>query len=156
MVFAGFLKHIKSWSRYQDLGFADVDTKSLSFHVSLLGDQLILEFLQRFRDDDLVNCIPAVSGTSCTELLGEGFQDRDEQMGAHTRALVNTHFHTELFSQIATNTRSASGFFFINALCEPHQPLLNTKLAENPLDDGSGYMMKCLSQIDKGHVELFL
>ena len=47
-----------------------------------------------------VVCIQVSPGASCLKLLGEGFQNRDEQ-----------YFHTELFIQIATNTHSASGIF---------------------------------------------
>ena len=65
---------------------------------------------------------------------------------------MNAHFHTKFFTQVATNTYSVSGVF-IHALYEPHQSLINTELAKSPPDDKSGYMIKCLFQIDKGHVQ---
>ena len=40
-VFVRLLKHIEPRPRYQDLGFAHVDPKSLSFHVGLPEDQLL-------------------------------------------------------------------------------------------------------------------
>ena len=42
---------------------------------------------------------------------------------------------------------------FTHALYEPHQPLLNAKLAKSPPHDMSGYAIKCLFQINKGHVQ---
>ena len=40
--FARLLKHMEPWPKYQDLGFAHVDPESLSFHVCLPDDQLLL------------------------------------------------------------------------------------------------------------------
>ena len=46
--------------------FAHVDPKSFSFYVGLSEDQLLLQFLQPFSDDDQVICIQAFAGTpSC-------------------------------------------------------------------------------------------
>ena len=75
--FFGLLKHIDPWPRYQDFCFVHVDPKSLSSHVSLLEDQLLLRFLQRFRDDDQVICIQVFPGTFCWKILGKGFQNHD-------------------------------------------------------------------------------
>ena len=77
--FAGLLKHIKFQSRYQDLGIAHVDPKSLFFHAWLPKDQLLLQFLQPFSDDNQVTSIQVFWGTSCKKLLGEGFRDHGEQ-----------------------------------------------------------------------------
>ena len=72
------------------------------------------------------------------------------------QALINTHFQTENLTQVAINTHSASGIF-IHGLHEPHQPLLNAKLAKSLPDDTSGYMMKCFFfQINKCHVQCFV
>ena len=78
-IFAGHLKHIKPQSRYLELGFAHVDLKSHSFHVSLPEDQLLLQFLQWFCDDDQVICIQVSPGTACTtHPLGECFQNHEQ------------------------------------------------------------------------------
>ena len=55
-------KHIKSLTRYQDLGLAQVDPKSLSFHVDVINDQLILQFLQWLIYDGQVICIKCFQG----------------------------------------------------------------------------------------------
>ena len=65
---------------------------------------------------------------------------------------MNAHFHTELFTQVATYPYSASGVF-IHAPNERHQPLLNAALAKSPPDAPFGYMIECFFQIDKGHVQ---
>ena len=52
--FARLWKHIEPQRLYPDLGFADVHLKSLSFHVGLPEDQLLLQLLQRFSDDDQI------------------------------------------------------------------------------------------------------
>ena len=78
-VIVGLLNHIESRPRYQRLGFVHVDPKFLSFHVSPPEDQLLLQFLQRFRDDDQVISIQVSPWTFRMELLGEGIQNRDEQ-----------------------------------------------------------------------------
>ena len=78
VLFTRHLKNIEAQPRYQDLGFVDVDPRSLSFHIGLWEDQLLLQFLQRLNDDDLVICIQVFPGTSCTKLLGKGFQSRDQ------------------------------------------------------------------------------
>ena len=109
VVFAGLLKHVRFRPRYQDLGFVHIDLKSLSFHARLPEDQHLLWFLQRFRDDNQVICIciQVFLGTSCAKLLG--FRPG----GAQVRALVNSHFQSELFTQVVTNTHSASGIFIL-------------------------------------------
>ena len=78
-VFAKLQEHIESRPKYQDLGFAHVDPKSLSFHVSLPEDQFLLQFIQRVIDDDHVICVRVFTGTSCMKFLGEGFQNHDGQ-----------------------------------------------------------------------------
>ena len=50
-VVIGLLKHIKSG--HWDFGFAHVGPKFLSFHPGLPEDQLLLQFLRRFKDDCL-------------------------------------------------------------------------------------------------------
>ena len=61
-VFAGLLKHIEPLPRYKDVGFAHVD--ALSYHVSLPEDQLLLQVLWRFSNDDQVIFIQVFSGNS--------------------------------------------------------------------------------------------
>ena len=61
------LRHINPQLRCQNFGFAHVDPKCLSFHVSLPEDQLLLQFLHRLSDNDQVICIQVFPGTSCTK-----------------------------------------------------------------------------------------
>ena len=44
-------------------------------------------------------------------------------------------------------------WYFDNALYEPHQPLLNAKLAKSPPDGKSVCMIKCLFQINRDRVQ---
>ena len=77
---------------------------------------------------------------SCTKLLGEGFQKREELWGLGLEPWWRPTYN-ELFIQVATNTHSATNThtgIFIHVLYEPHQ-LLNTKLAKNPSDNTSEY-----------------
>ena len=48
-------------------------------HVSIPEEQFLLQFLQRFKDDDQVICIQVFPGASCTKLLWEDFHKCDEQ-----------------------------------------------------------------------------
>ena len=45
-VFARLLNHTEFWPRYQDLGFAHVDPKFLSFYARFPEDHLVSQFLQ--------------------------------------------------------------------------------------------------------------
>ena len=116
-VFAGLLKHIESWPRYLDLGFAHVDPKSIFFHVSLPEDQLLLQFTLRFTDDDQVICIHVYPCIPCTKLLGWAPRTVMNSMG-HSQGPWWTATFTQNFL-LATNTHCASGIF-IHALYDPH------------------------------------
>ena len=91
--------------------------------------------------------------TSCTKLLEEGFQTVMNGRELRQELWWPTPFsHTELFTQVASNTHSASSIF-IHALYEPHQPLLDAKLVKGSPDDTSGYTLQCLFHVEKGHVQ---
>ena len=116
--------------RYQDLDFANVDRKSPSFPVSFPDDQL---FCISSSDSERMTR-HLLTGFPRDILLGEDFQDHGEQWETQARALENTHFHTEIFTQVATDIHSASGIF-IHALYDPYQPLLNATFTKSPPDD---------------------
>ena len=119
-IFAGLLKDMKSLLRYQDLGFSQVpflsmlDLQGISLSCSSSNDSEMM-----IRSNAHRSC---QGDRSCTKLLRDGFQNCDEQWGARAKALVNSYFHTELFT--ATNTHS-SYFIFLHAQYEIHQSLLD-------------------------------
>ena len=64
--------------KYQDIDFACFNPRSLSVHVSLPGHQLLLQFFQRFSDNDLVVSIQS-HGHPVRNSSEGFFQNRDKQ-----------------------------------------------------------------------------
>ena len=94
--------------------------KSLSLYINLTRDRLLLQFLQRITEMTRSFAYSFFPRTARPKLLWGGFQNHDEQ----DRVLVNILFHTEPFTQLATNTHSASGIV-IHALygCTSHSSM---------------------------------
>ena len=79
--------------------------------------------------------------------------ERAFRTAMNSRGLSQEPWWTPTFTlnSSLTNTHSASDIF-MHALYEPHQPL-NLKLVNSPSDDTTGFMIECLFQIDKCHVQ---
>ena len=124
---------------YVSNGLLSILIKSVVMCIINNGHQIsstgltFLQFLQRFNnDDDQITCIQIFPRTSCTKLLRECFQNRDEWWGAQARASANTHFHTELFTQVVTNTHSFLEFSYMSCMSRTSHSLTLTK---SPPDD---------------------
>ena len=70
--------------------------------------------------------------TSCTKLLGEGIQNRDEQYGRYSKSLSELPFsHWTLHSLFQPSTLIMA-FSYMLSLYEDHQPPVNFKLEKSP------------------------
>ena len=119
----------------------------------MTGDEYgqgLVEFVPR----STAFCDGSESTTTTTEngVYADALETHGTWVFAGLLRLVNTHFHTEFFTQVATNTHSVSDIF-IHVLYEPHQLPLDAKFAKSPRDAKPGYMTKCFFQLNKGHVQ---
>ena len=91
-LFGGFLSIV---STTKDFCFSHIYTNTFGFDCPLPGGQLLLEFINGFRDDNQVVGVEELLWTAGAELTGKCFHDHYEQERAQDRALVNTHPYVE-------------------------------------------------------------